>query len=289
MGVVYKALYPQLGRVVALKVILDRAPAGPDQLARFHREAKAVARLQHPNIVQIYDIGEHEGQPYIALEYVGGGSLAEKLRTQPPTPRAAAELVAKLARAVHHAHEHGVLHRDLKPSNILLTPEGQPKIADFGLAKLQEAPNVDLNATASGVIIGTPRYMAPEQAAGKVKELGPGVDIYCVGAILYELLTGQPPFRGASVFEVVAQLVADQVVPPHTLNPAVGRDLSAICLKCLEKEPQQRYSSAQGLAEDLENWLAGRPITALRATSISRLLRWFRRSLAVVFPSPKRA
>jgi serine/threonine protein kinase len=268
MGVVYKAFDRRLERVVALKVLPSGAigwaqrlfgtgPTPDEQLTRFRLEALAVAKLQDPRIVQIYDIGEHEGQPYIALEYVGGGSLAEKLRKERLKPRVAAEIVAKLARAVHHAHEHGVLHRDLKPSNVLLTPSGEPKIADFGLAKLQELPKHEAAMTHAGVILGTPSYMAPEQAAGKVKDIGPAVDIYSLGAILYESLAGRPPFKGASVYETLSQLATEPVVPLHELNPAVSEHLSTICLKCLEKDPRKRYSSADALAGDLERLLAG--------------------------------
>jgi serine/threonine-protein kinase len=230
-----------------------------------------VARLQHPNIVQIYDVGRHEYLSYVVLEYVAGGSLAQRLRTERPTPRASAEIVAKLARAVHHAHLEGVIHRDLKPSNALLTPDGQPKIADFGLAKIQ-SPQDDLHATRVGVVLGTPAYMAPEQAAGKAKEVGPAADIYSLGAILYELLTGRPPFQAESVMEMLSQLWTDDPpARPRTLNPAVDRDLETICLKCLEKVPAQRYASAADLADDLERWLADIPITAK-----SRKVGWWR-------------
>jgi serine/threonine protein kinase len=290
MGIVYKARHVKLKRLVALKMIAAGPHAGPEELARFKAEAEAVARLQNPNIVQIFEVGEHRGCPFFALEYVGGSSLARKQGAEGPSPlRTAAETVAKLARAVHHAHEHGVLHRDLKPSNVLLTPDGQPKIADFGLAKMRELPKEDPKSTQTGVILGTASYMAPEQAAGKVKELGPTADVYGLGAILYELLTGRPPFRGSSVFETLSRLATEQVVPPRALNSAVSRDLETICLKCLEKDPQMRYSSAQELAEDLERWLAGQPITAGRATNISRFMRWVRQSLASLFLPHKRA
>jgi serine/threonine protein kinase len=268
MGIVYKARDRRLGRTVAIKVLpsaawghavrmLSEAISG-EQQTRFYAEARAVARLQHPNIVQIYDIGEHEGLPYVALEFVGGGSLAQKIRKEKMTPQAAAEIVAKLARAVQHAHEMGVLHRDLKPSNILLTPDGQPKIADFGLAKMQENEALSLE----GQIIGTPSYMAPEQAAGKIQEIGPPTDIYSLGAILYEALTGRPPFRGASVYETLSQLATEPVVAPQALSPAVSVDLSAICLKCLAKNRDERYASAKALAEDLEACLEGRLVVA---------------------------
>jgi anti-anti-sigma factor len=299
MGVVYKAVDRRLERVVALKVLPDAAreqarrfyfgDALDEQQSRFRVEALAAAKLQNPHIVQIYDIGEHQGLPYLALEYVGGGSLAEKLRQEGPIPRTAAETVAKLARAVNHAHEHGVLHRDLKPSNVLLTADGEPKIADFGLAKIQELTKKAANITASGMIIGTPAYMAPEQARGEVKTVGPTADIYSLGAILYELLTGRPPFQGESVMGTLSKIATEQVVPPHTLNPAVSPDLSAICLKCLEKDPQKRYDSALGLAEDLERWLKGGPIQARPASKISRFMSWCRGSLKHVLLIRKRA
>jgi serine/threonine protein kinase len=282
MGVVYRAVDRQLARHVALKVL----PSGlvdEAQRTRFLTEARAVAQLAHPHIMQIYDIGEHDGVPYLALEYVRGGSLAGKQGREPMPPRDAAELVAKLARAVDHAHQHGVLHRDLKPSNVLLTADGDPKIADFGLAKMLEPTNTDPSLTQSGVILGTPRYMAPEQAAGNVKELGPAADIYSLGAMFYELLTGQPPFRGASAFETFSQLATAKVIPPHVLNAAVNLDLSTICLKCLEKDSQKRYTSAMELAEDLERWLRGGPILARPVSKLGRLARLCLRSLAGLF------
>jgi serine/threonine protein kinase len=292
MGIVYKARDRRLDRVVALKtlrsIVLTEAErlfgaASSDRLKRFLTEARAVARLQHPYIVQIHAIGEQDGQPYIALEYVGGGNLSDKLGTQTLAPSAAAEMVAKLARAVHHAHEHGVLHRDLKPSNVLLTLDGEPKIGDFGLAKIQELSKEDAVLTHSGMIIGTPSYMAPEQAAGEINLIGPATDIYSLGAILYASLTGRPPFQGESIMRMLSQLATAPVIPPNALNPAVNVDLSAICLKCLEKDPAKRYSSAQALAEDLERWCTGQPIQAQPASSINRFLRWCRRSLAHLF------
>jgi serine/threonine-protein kinase len=280
MGIVYKARDPRLERVVALKVLPSSA-IGRAQRSRFQREALAVARLQHPHIVQIYDIGEQEGFTYVALEFAGGGSLAQRLRQGTPSPRDAAELVARLARAVQHAHEQGVLHRDLKPSNVLLTPEGQPKIADFGLAKLRVRSNEeDAIMTHSGMILGTPSYMSPEHGAGHTKAIGPAADVYGLGAILYELLTGRPPFRGTSAYATLSQIANEEVVSPHALNPAVDRDLSTISLKCLEKDPRNRYPSAQALAEDLEHWHEGRLIQARRETNINRLVHWWRRWLA---------
>jgi serine/threonine protein kinase len=284
MGIVYKARDPRLDRVVALKVLrselasFSAVPA--EELRRFRSEAQAVARLQHPHIVQIYDVGEHEGLSYVALEFVGGGSLAQRLRSERPAPRAAAQLAVQLARAIHHAHVHGVIHRDLKPSNVLLTPDGQPKVADFGLAKLQETPGEDATKTYSGMIVGTPSYIAPEQAAGRSRDIGPATDVYGLGGILYESLTGRPPFRGESAFATLSLLATGQVVSPDSLNPAVPCDLSAICLKCLEKDPQRRYPSAMALAADLERWLAGEPIHARPASKITRIVRWCRWSLA---------
>jgi serine/threonine protein kinase len=313
MGVVYKGFDPRLQRVVALKMLpssalglarrlIDPTAAPSDELTRFRLEALAVAKLHDPHIVQIYELGEHDGQPYIALEYVGGGSLAQKLRTERPTPRAAAEMVAKLAGAVHHAHVHGVLHRDLKPSNVLLTPDGQPKIADFGLAKIQELPKEDAVLTHSGMIIGTPSYMAPEQAAGEINMISSATDIFSLGAILYESLTGRPPFQGESVMATLSQIATGSVIPAHTHNPAVSLDLSAICMKCLQKEPQNRYGSAQALAEDLERWLKDsmyaqsdwrtsisiHPVQASRHTGLARLTRWCLRVVADLFLFRKR-
>jgi RNA polymerase sigma-70 factor (subfamily 1) len=270
MGVVYKARHISLDQVVALK--LPRAGSGTSQdiLDRFQWEARVLARLQHPNIVQIYDIGTHEGlmlstgelRPvtYLSLEFVQGGSLAAKLKAEGPQDnRAAAVTVAKLALAVQYAHEQGVVHRNLNPSNVLLTPVGEPKIADFDLAKMMGSPKEDVISTAEGAIVGTPTFMSPEQAAGRVKEIGPATDIYNLGAILYALLTGRPPFRGETFLETLSQLATQSAVPPSTHNSAVDRELDAICLKCLEKEPTNRYGTAAQLADDLDRWLAGQP------------------------------
>jgi serine/threonine protein kinase len=262
MGVVYKARHVELDRMVALKVLRAGPNPAPEQLARFKKEARAVARLDHPNIVKIYDVGEYEEFTYLALEYVGGGNLAGKPRAEAPERvRAAVTTVAALAWAVQHAHKQGIVHRDLKPSNILLTEDGQPKITDFGLVKVMDPAGGDADTTAHGTIAGTPAYMPPEQAAGNVAATGPAADIYGLGAILYALLTGEPPFKGQTAFETLSQLATQPPKPPSTLNARVDPSLDSICLKCLEKDPQNRYTSARTLAEDLEHWLAGKPFS----------------------------
>ena len=221
MGVVYQARQVRLNRAVALKMILAGQHAGAEAAARFLAEAEAVAKLQHPNIVQIFHIDEHAGHPYFEMEYVGGGSLADRLDGTPRPPREAARLVETLAGAMAEAHRQGVVHRDLKPGNILLTPEGVPKVADFGLAKLL---NVESGLTRTDSVLGSPSYMAPEQAEGKTKEVGPAADVYALGAILYELLTGRPPFRGATVLETLQQVKTAEPVPPSRLVPGLPRD-----------------------------------------------------------------
>jgi len=269
MGVVYKARDKRLDRVTALKMILAGGQALGAEKQRFRTEAEAVARLQHPNIVQIYEVGEQDRHPYLALEYVGGGSLAQQQDGKPMPSRRAAQLVLTLAQAVQHAHEHGVIHRDLKPANILLTTDGTPKIADFGLAKL------DLNQghTQTGDVLGSPSYMSPEQAAGKTRQLGPAADIYALGAILYELLTGAPPFRGATLLDTLEQVRHHDARPPTALQSEVPRDLETICLKCLEKEPRHRYASAAALAHDLQAFLNDEPINARASTTYEQLRR----------------
>ncbi|NBO91382.1 MAG: serine/threonine protein kinase [Planctomycetia bacterium] len=254
MGVVYRARELRLNRLVALKMILAGVHAGPDDLARFRREAEALARLAHPHIVTVHAIDEHEGRPYFSLEYCSGGTLAEHLSTL--SARQSAEMLEKLARAMHDAHSQGVIHRDLKPVNVLMTADGTPKITDFGLArKLDEA-----GQTRTGSVMGTPSYMAPEQASGS-KVLTPSVDVYSLGAILYECLTGRPPFQAATTVETVLQVLHEDPVAPREINPAIPRDLEAICLKCLEKSPKQRYANAQSLADDLRRFLDGEPIS----------------------------
>jgi hypothetical protein len=277
MGVVYEARQLGLGRTVALKMVRDSALAGPAERARFRAEAQAVARLQHPNIVQVHEVGVHDGLPFFSLEFCPGGSLAQKLQGNPLPPREAAQMVETLARAVQAAHEAHVVHRDLKPANVLLAADGTPKIADFGLAKkLDEA-----GQTHSGAVMGTPSYMAPEQAAGKAREVGPPADVYALGAILYELLTGRPPFKAAGSWDTIRQVVADEPVPPSRLTRGVPRDLETACLKCLHKEPAKRYASAADLAEDLRRYRAGEPIQARPVGALERAGKWVRRRPAL--------
>jgi eukaryotic-like serine/threonine-protein kinase len=270
MGVVYKARQQGLNRIVALKMILAGASASPQDLSRFRAEAEAVAQLAHSNIVQIYEIGEQGGCPFLALEYVGGGSLAQHLDGTPVAPKQAAETVLALARAVHHAHERGIVHRDLKPANVLLHADGTPKIADFGLAKRADSNQVH---TLTGTILGSPSYMAPEQAAGDGNKIGPATDVYALGVILYEMLTGRPPFKGATLLETIEQVREHDPVPPRFLLPKTPRDLETICLKCLEKSPQRRYASAAELAADLQAFLEGEPIRAVAQTLLDQVAR----------------
>ena len=310
MGVVYKARHLPLNRLVALKMILAGAHAGPEELARFRREAEAVAQLQHAHIVQIYEIGEHQGRPYLALEYVDGGSLGQKIAGTPQPPRSAAQMVEILSRAMQHAHSRGVLHRDLKPSNILLqksqdrgqesevtgqkseegthrsssadlcslTSDFCPKITDFGLAKRLDA---EVGQTQSGALVGTPSYMAPEQAEGKMAGLGPATDVYALGAILYELLTGRPPFRAATMVETLDQVRTQDPVAPTQLQPKLPRDLETICLKCLHKDARKRYATAQALGDELERFLKGEPIHARPTPAWEIALKWVRRRPAI--------
>jgi tetratricopeptide (TPR) repeat protein/tRNA A-37 threonylcarbamoyl transferase component Bud32 len=274
MGVVYKARDRRLNRPVALKMLLAGAYACPEELERFLREAEAEAALRHPNIVPVYDVGNLNGRPYFIMEYVEGGSLAQKLSGTPLPARQAAELLETLARAVQAAHDGGIVHRDLKPANILLTADGTPKVTDFGLARRLDD---DGCLTQSGATLGTPSYMAPEQAQGHSREIGPASDVYALGAILYELLTGRPPFRGETAAETTRQVLEEEPVPPSRLNAKVPRDLETICLKCLHKEPPRRYASAAALADDLHRFLRGEPITARPLGMLGRSLRWVRR------------
>jgi len=278
MGVVYKAQHLALKRLVALKMVRAGAHAGPQERARFKSEAEAVARLQHPNIVQIFEVGEHNGLSYCALEYVEGGSLDRKLAGGPLLPREAAALVRTLAAAMHLAHSRNVVHRDLKPANVLLTADGVPKVSDFGLARQLDA---DSDQTGTGAVMGTPSYMAPEQACGQTHAAGPAADVYALGAILYACLTGQPPFHGTTLLETLEQVRSWEPVPPSRRQPQVPHDLDTICLKCLAKEPEKRYASARELAEDLERFLQGLPIRARPVGLRERAWRWCRRNPVV--------
>jgi WD40 repeat protein len=277
MGVVYKARQTHLNRTVAVKVVLAGGHASADELARFQAEAVAVARMQHPNIVQIFETGQQDGLPYFTLEYVDGGSLAHKLDGTPLPPAEAARLVETLARAVHYAHTNGVVHRDLKPGNVLLAKDGTPKITDFGLAKKVEGGGL----TRSGAIMGTPSYMAPEQAGGQTKRIGTATDVYALGAILYECLTGRPPFKAATDLDTILQVISDDPMPPTQLQSQTPRDLETICLKCLAKEPRRRYGSAKDLADDLGRFLAAEPIVARPVGHVERGLKWVKRQPAL--------
>ncbi len=279
MGVVYRAWQKELNRPVALKMLHAGGQADPQILARFRIEAEAVARLRHPHIVQIHDVGQHFGSPFLVLELVEGRSLAQQIAGTPRPGRWAAELVETLARTIHSAHELGVVHRDLTPANVLLTSDGVPKITDFGLAKLIIGGD-DLR-TQTGDLLGTSSYMSPEQASSRHQVIGPATDVYALGAILYELLAGRPPFKAESPLETLRQVVSDEPVAPSRLRPKLSGDLETICLKCLRKEPSLRYASALELAEDLRRFLDGRPILARPVGSAERLWRWCRRNPAV--------
>jgi formylglycine-generating enzyme required for sulfatase activity len=298
MGVVYRARQKSLNRVVALKMVLTGAHAGPDQLARFRAEAEALARLRHPHIVQVYDVGEQDGRPYFAMELVEGGDLAGHLSGTPLPPRPATQLAELLARALNAAHQEGLVHRDIKPANILLVRSNQthavplgggssrpeeaghyePKITDFGLAKQLDSPT---SKTQSGAVVGTPSYGAPEQVGGKGRLVGPAADVYSLGTILYEMLVGRPPFKAATMMDTVMQVLTEEPVPPRRLQSKVPRDLETICLKCLQKEPAKRYASAEALADDLRRFLDGQPIVARPVSRTERAIKWARRRPAV--------
>jgi WD40 repeat protein/tRNA A-37 threonylcarbamoyl transferase component Bud32 len=278
MGVVYKARQTALHRLVALKMILAGGHAADEDQRRFLAEAEAVAALQHPNVVQLYEFGRHDGLPYLTLEFVPGGSLADKLQDPPLPPREAARLVEQTAQGIQAAHGRGIVHRDLKPANVLLTEDGTPKVTDFGLAKRVE---VGSGLTATGAVIGTPSYMAPEQAGGQGKRVGPAADVYALGAILYECLTGRPPFKAATMLDTLLQVVGGEPVAVRQLQPGVPADLETICHKCLQKEPVRRYASAAELADDLRRFAADEPIRARRQSLAERLMRWGRRNPVV--------
>jgi serine/threonine protein kinase/tetratricopeptide (TPR) repeat protein len=274
-GVVYRARQKSLNRTVALKVIGLGPWATEAHLKRFRREAEAAARLAHPCIVPIHEVGEREGHCYFSMNFIEGGQLDEVVSRAPMSTRQAAELTAKVARTVHYAHEHGILHRDIKPGNILLDQKGEPHLTDFGLARLVETEST---VTRTKEVLGTPSYMAPEQAVGDTKNLTSATDVYGLGAVLYQLLTGQPPFAGGTTYETIRLLLDKEPRPPRQLNSKVERDLSTICLKSLEKDSQRRYSSALALAEDLEHWLKHEPITAKPSGFFIHSRKWVRRN-----------
>ena len=274
-GVVFRALQKSLNRTVALKIIGLGQWASEAHIKRFRLEAEAAAGLDHPCIVPIYEVDEHEGSCYFSMKLVEGGQLDDVVRRTPMSCRQAAELMAKVARTVHYAHEHGILHRDIKPGNILLDAKGEPHLTDFGLARLLQSEST---VTHTLEVLGTPSYMAPEQAAGNKSKLTSATDVYGVGAVLYQLLTSHPPFAGRTTYETVRSVLETEPRPPRTWNPNVDRDLSTICLKCLEKDPTRRYDSAYALAEDLERWLKHQPIRARHTGVFTRGKKWCRRN-----------
>jgi serine/threonine protein kinase len=274
-GVVYRAHQKSLNRTVALKMISLGSWATDAHLKRFRREAEAAASLEHPGIVPIYEVGEGDGSCYFSMRFVEGGQLDQVIKRKPTSIRQAAELISKIARTVHYAHEHGILHRDLKPGNILLDAKGEPLLTDFGLARLVEAEST---VTRTKEVMGTPSYMAPEQAMGNNAAVSSATDVYGLGAVLYQLLTGHPPFAGGTTYETIKLVLDTEPRQPRLLNPKIDRDISTICLKCLEKDPKRRYSSALALAEDLEHWLRHEPIQARRTGIFTRGKKWVRRN-----------
>src|SRR5499427_3465067 len=274
-GVVFRARQKGLNRIVALKVIRLGQWASKAHLKRFRLEAEAAAKLEHPGIVPIHEVGERDGSCYFSMKFVVGGQLDEVARRTPMSIRQAAKLIVKVARTVHYAHEHGILHRDIKPGNILLDANGEPHLTDFGLARLLESES---SITHTLDVLGTPSYMAPEQAVGNNKGVSRATDVYGLGAVLYQLVTGQPPFAGGTTYETIKLLLDTEPRQPRLLNSRIDRDLSTICLKCLEKDPKRRYSSALALAEDLERWLKHEPILARRTGPFARGKKWVRRN-----------
>jgi serine/threonine-protein kinase len=274
-GVVFRARQRSLNRIVALKVISLGQWASKAHLKRFRLEAEAAARLEHPGIVPIHEVGERDGSCYFSMKFIEGGQLDEVARREPIPIRRAVELIANVARTVHYAHEHGILHRDIKPGNILLDAKGEPHLTDFGLARLVESES---SITQTLDVLGTPSYMAPEQAVGNNAAISGVTDVYGLGAVLYQLLTDQPPFAGGATYETIKLLLNTEPRPPRLLNPKIDRDLSTICLKCLEKDPKRRYPSALALAEDLERWLKHEPILARRTGVFARGGKWVRRN-----------
>lgn len=279
MGVVYLARQQDLDRTVAVKMILSSRLASADDVRRFYAEAKAAGSLRHSNIIGIHEVGEIAGQHYFAMDYVEGRSLAEIVRDGPVDPERAAECLAAVARAVDYLHQHNIVHRDLKPSNILIDADGNPYVTDFGLAKVF---GTDVQQTRSGTIVGTPSYMAPEQAAGRHSEITPRSDVYSLGAILYELLTGRPPFKQDNPLDTLVEVLEGEPTLPTRLNRRLPRELELIAMRCLEKDPAKRYPSARALADDLDRFLTGEPIEARPSSLGQRLVRWARREPALV-------
>ena len=275
MGVVYKARQATLNRTVAVKMILAGQLASQAEVDRFYAEAQAAAALDHPNIVPIFEVGKHQEQHYFSMGYVAGESLAQRLAAGPFPPREAATIMREVALAVHYAHGQGVIHRDLKPANILFDSDGHPRVTDFGLAKHQSDAS---GLTVTGQVLGTPSYMPPEQISGSNGQIGPAADVYSLGATLYALLTGRPPFQSASAVDTLKQVLDKDPVPLREFDAAVPRDLETITLKCLEKPPSHRYGSAKLLAEELDRYLTGRPILARPVRTTERAWRWCRRN-----------
>nr|WRX36747.1 hypothetical protein [uncultured bacterium] len=280
MGVVYKARHAKLNRVAAVKMILGGQFSSADVLQRFYIEAEAAARLDHPGIVPVYDIGESNGQPFFAMKYVEGGSLSDKMPELRADSKLACRMLADVARAVHHAHQRGILHRDLKPANILIDEAGNPLVTDLGLAK--STSGNDSNLTKTGAILGTPGYMPPEQAAGE-ESVTMAADVYSLGAILYETMTGRPPHQGSTAIETVMNVLNDTPVEPRKLNPKVAPELELICLKCIERNPDARYTSAAAVASDLESWLADEPISIKAPSLAAQTARWMRKNRRMVY------
>jgi serine/threonine-protein kinase len=277
MGVVYLAKQRDLDRHVALKMILSAFLASEEIIRRFHMEAKAAARLRHPHIVQVFETGQCHGQYYFAMEYIEGKSLEQRLEPGPMAPELAARILIQVARAVGHLHQHGIIHRDLKPSNVLIDQAGHPYLTDFGLAKMLEGGG---GKTTTGMVVGTPSYMSPEQAAGG-KDVSSLSDVYSLGAILYEMLTGRPPFHEATPLDTLVQVLEGEPAPLRQINPHVPRDMEVICLKCLDKTPGNRYASAAALADDLEHYLGGEAVEAKQHGLVQQLVRWGRRQPAL--------
>src|SRR5881394_992154 len=274
MGIVYRARQLSLNRIVAVKVLLFGKFSSDTFVKRFHTEAEAAASLRHPNIVASHEVGEHDGQHYFSMDYIEGESLAELAREKSISPRQGADCLRTIAEAIHYAHGRGVLHRDLKPSNIIIAPDWQPHVTDFGLAK-RLADDADL--TLSGQVLGSPNYMPPEQADHKRGQVSAASDVYSLGAVLYHLLTGRPPFVAQTLEDTLLQLLNTEPIAPRLVNASVPRDLETICLKCLNKDPLRRYASAELLAEDLGRWLRDEPVLARRAGPVEKVLRWRRR------------